>query len=555
MAMTETIQKLYVDGEWYETGETKDVTSPYDGSVVGRVAFGGGADATRAIDAAERAMQSPLPAHKRASVLDGVAALLAERRDEFARTIAQEAGKPIATAGIEVDRAVQTITFSALEARRLTGETVPMDAHPAGEGKAGLILRVPIGIVGAISPFNFPLNLVCHKVGPAFAAGCAVVLKPAGATPLSALLLARAFADAGQPAGWLNVIVGRSGEIGDVLTEDERVKMITFTGSSQVGWGIRQRAHKKKVSLELGNSTPLIVLADADLDKAATAIAANGYAFAGQSCISIQRVYVEDAAHDALIEKLVPKVQALEGGRSAGSGDAGGAGDRRREPRPHQGRGSTTAVAGGAKLLSGGEVGDDGVLRPTLLDDVSLDMDVACHEVFGPVVAVARVSGLEQAIALANGTELRPAGGRVHAGHHEGDARCAGAGVRRRHAERGADLPGRPDALRRRQGVGQHARGAEVRGAGDDRAADDRDQPLTPATPPSRRGHGLDRRPRPDWSQTPLPPPPRVRDRAATRVTAACDMRLAWLRRSRPIRAQSPLRGALQVACPVRDRT
>ncbi|HEV8155027.1 MAG TPA: aldehyde dehydrogenase family protein, partial [Gaiellales bacterium] len=231
--MTETIQKLYVDGEWYETGEAKDVTSPYDGSVVGRVAFGGGADATRAVDAAERAMQSPLPAHKRASVLDGVAALLAERREEFARTIAQEAGKPIATAGIEVDRAVQTITFSALEARRLTGETVPMDAHPAGEGKAGLILRLPIGIVGAISPFNFPLNLVCHKVGPAFAAGCAVVLKPAGATPLSALLLARAFADAGQPAGWLNVIVGRSGEIGDVLAEDERVKMITFTGSSQ----------------------------------------------------------------------------------------------------------------------------------------------------------------------------------------------------------------------------------------------------------------------------------------------------------------------------------
>src|SRR6188472_1767842 len=383
MAMTETIQKLYVDGEWYETGETKDVTSPYDGSVVGRVAFGGGADATRAIDAAERAMQSPLPAHKRASVLDGVAALLAERRDEFARTIAREAGKPIATASIEVDRAVQTITFSALEARRLTGETVPMDAHPAGEGKAGLILRVPIGIIGAISPFNFPLNLVCHKVGPAFAAGCAVVL---------------------QPAGWLNVIVGRSGEIGDVLTEDERVKMITFTGSSQVGWGIRQRAHKKKVSLELGNSTPLIVLADADLDKAATAIAANGYAFAGQSCISIQRVYVEDAAHDALIEKLVPKVQALKVGDPLDPETQVGPvidGENRDRIKAWV----DDAVAGGAKLLSGGELGDDGVLRPTLLDDVSLDMEVACHEVFGPVVAVARVSGLEQAIALANGTD------------------------------------------------------------------------------------------------------------------------------------------------------
>jgi len=263
---------------------------------------------------------------------------------------------------------------------------------------------VPIGIIGAISPFNFPLNLVCHKVGPAFAAGCAVVLKPAGATPLSALLLARAFADAGQPAGWLNVIVGRSGEIGDVLTEDERVKMITFTGSSQVGWGIRQRAHKKKVSLELGNSTPLIVLADADLDKAATAIAANGYAFAGQSCISIQRVYVEDAAHDALIEKLVPKVQALKVGDPLDPETQVGPvidGENRDRIKAWV----DDAVAGGAKLLSGGELGDDGVLRPTLLDDVSLDMEVACHEVFGPVVAVARVSGLEQAIALANGTD------------------------------------------------------------------------------------------------------------------------------------------------------
>ncbi len=404
MAMTETIQKLLVGGEWYETGQQIDVTSPYDGSVVGRVAFGGGDDARRAIDAAEVAMRSPLPAHRRAAILDRVAELLHERRDEFARTIAMEAGKPITTAGVEVDRAVQTITFSALEARRLTGETVPMDAHPAGEGKAGLILRLPIGIVAAISPFNFPLNLVCHKVGPGFAAGCAVVLKPATATPLSALLLAQAFADAGQPAGWLNVIVGKSSEIGDVITDDERVKMITFTGSSQVGWGIRQRAHKKKVSLELGNSTPVIVLADADLEKAATAIAANGYAFAGQSCISVQRVYVEDAAHDALIEKLVPKVEALKVGDPLDpETQVGPVIDD--ENRDRIAGWVNEAVAGGAKLLVGGVVGDDGVLRPALLDEVSLDMAVACHEVFGPVVAVARVSGLDEAIEKANGTE------------------------------------------------------------------------------------------------------------------------------------------------------
>jgi acyl-CoA reductase-like NAD-dependent aldehyde dehydrogenase len=404
MAMTETVQKLLVGGEWYETGNTIDVTSPYDGSVVGRVAFGGGDDARRAIDAAEVAMRSPLPAHRRAAILDRVAELLRERREEFARTIAMEAGKPITTAGIEVDRAVQTITFSALEARRLTGETVAMDAHPAGEGKAGLILRLPIGIVAAISPFNFPLNLVCHKVGPGFAAGCAVVLKPAGATPLSALLLAQAFADAGQPAGWLNVIVGKSSEIGDVIAEDPRVKMITFTGSSQVGWGIRRQAHKKKVSLELGNSTPLIVLADADLEKAATAIAANGYAFAGQSCISVQRVYVEDSAHDALVEKLVPKVEALKVGDPLDpETQVGPVIDA--ENRDRIAGWVDAAVSSGAKLLAGGVVGDDGLLRPTLLDEVSLDMAVACNEVFGPVVAIARVSSLDEAIERANGTE------------------------------------------------------------------------------------------------------------------------------------------------------
>src|SRR3954452_21570188 len=403
MATTETVHKLLIGGEWYETGETIDVTSPYDGSVVGRVAYGGADDARRAIDAAEHAMKTPLPAHKRAAVLDGVAELLRERRDEFARTIAEEAGKPLTTAGMEVDRAVQTMTFSALEARRVTGETVPMDAHPAGEGHAGLILRVPIGIVAAISPFNFPLNLVAHKVGPGFAAGCAVVLKPAGATPLSALLLAQAFEDAGQPAGWLNVIVGKSRDIGDVLTEDERVRMITFTGSSEVGWGIRARANKKKVSLELGNSTPVIVLADADLDRAAAAIALNGYAFAGQSCISVQRVYVEDSVHDALMERLVPKVEALKVGDPLDADtQVGPVIDE--ESRDRIKEWIDDAVAGGAKLVAGGEINEDGVLQPTLLDEVSLDMQVSCKEVFGPVVTVARVSDLDQAIALANGT-------------------------------------------------------------------------------------------------------------------------------------------------------
>src|SRR6476646_6296930 len=400
---TEAVRKILVDGEWYETGETLDVRSPFDGSVVAQVAYGGAADARRAIEAAAAAMQNPVPAHERAAVLDRLAAILRDRRDEFAETIAREAGKPIATAQAEADRAVQTVLFSAVEARSLGGEVIGMDAHPAGSGHAGLVMRLPIGVVGAISPFNFPLNLVAHKVAPAFAAGCAVVLKPAGATPLSALLLAQAFEDAGQPAGWLNVVVGKSSEIGDAMIEDERVRLITFTGSSAVGWKLRERASRKKVSLELGNSTPVIVLADADLDKAAAAVATHGYSFAGQSCISVQRVYVEDSAYDEFVEKVRPKVEALVTGDPLDPATQVGPvideGNRDRIQAWVK-----EAVSGGAKLLAGGDTDDSGLLRPTLLGDVDLDMKVACDEVFGPVVTLARVSDLDEAVEKANGT-------------------------------------------------------------------------------------------------------------------------------------------------------
>ena len=401
---TESVRKILVNGEWYETGETLDVTSPFDGSVVAQVAYGGRADAERAVDAAAKAMETPVPAHERAAVLDRVAALLRERRDDLARIISQEAGKPITTAQVEAERAVQTILFSAHEARGLGGELIGMDAHPAGVNHAGMVVRRPIGVVGAISPFNFPLNLVAHKIGPAFAAGCACVLKPATATPLSALALAQAFADAGQPAGWLNVIVGKSSEIGDVLIDDDRVKLITFTGSSDVGWKLRSRAARKKVNLELGNSTPLIVMADADVEKAATAVAANGYAFAGQSCISIQRVYVEDGAYDRFVDALQPKVQALvTGDPSDPATQVGPVIDE--ENRDRILSWVKEAVDAGATLLAGGETDENGLLRPTLLGDVDLDMQVACREVFGPVVTLARVSDIQDAVDKANGTD------------------------------------------------------------------------------------------------------------------------------------------------------
>src|SRR5213080_3439869 len=317
MAATATERKLFVGGEWIETGAWLDVRSPYSGDVVGRVAKAGAEETRKAIDAAERAMRAPLPAHKRAEILVRVAGALGRRLEEAAKLISDEAGKPLKAARVEAARAMSTYTFAAVEARKLAGEMIPMDAAQAGEGKVAFTLRRPIGVVGAISPFNFPLNLVAHKIAPALAAGCAVVLKPASQTPMSALLLAELEEEAGLPPGWLNVVVGPASELGDVLLEDDRVKAITFTGSGPVGWKLRERAPKKKVNLELGNATPVIVAADADLDVAAEKIATNAFSFAGQSCISIQRVYVDRDVYDTLLERLVPRVEALKVGDPA----------------------------------------------------------------------------------------------------------------------------------------------------------------------------------------------------------------------------------------------
>src|ERR671927_322061 len=309
MATVATERKVFVGGEWVETGEEIEVRSPYSGEVVGRVAKAGAAETRRAVDAAERAMAEPLPAHKRAEILVRVAGYLGRRHDEVARTISDEAGKPMKAARVEAKRAMSTYTMAAVEARKLAGEIVPMDASQAGEGKLAFTLRRPVGVVAAITPFNFPLNLVAHKLAPALAAGCAVVLKPASQTPLSALLLAELEEEAGLPPGWLNVLVGPSAEIGDVLVEDERVRAITFTGSGAVGWRLKERAAKKKVNLELGNATPVIVAADADVPLAAAKVAQNAFSFAGQSCISVQRVYVERSAYDDFLEELVPLVE------------------------------------------------------------------------------------------------------------------------------------------------------------------------------------------------------------------------------------------------------
>ncbi|HEX8803147.1 MAG TPA: aldehyde dehydrogenase family protein, partial [Acidimicrobiales bacterium] len=291
------------------------VRSPYDGHEVGRVPSCTAEHVDRAVAAARARLAEPLPAHERAAVLDRAAVLLADRQEDFARTIAEEAAKPIRTARIEAERAVDTFRFSAVEARSLAGDVVPIDASSAGEGKLAFTLRVPVGVVAAISPFNFPLNLVAHKVAPAIAAGCPVVLKPASQTPLSALALADALLDeCGLPPGWLNVVTGGGSAVGDPLVDHPDVALVTFTGSPEVGWGIRARAPRKKVGLELGNNSPVIVEPDADWRGAAAKIRVAGFSHAGQSCISTQRIYVHRSIADAFVAELVDQVSTLEVG-------------------------------------------------------------------------------------------------------------------------------------------------------------------------------------------------------------------------------------------------
>jgi acyl-CoA reductase-like NAD-dependent aldehyde dehydrogenase len=382
------------------TAEFVEVHSPYSGEVVGRAPRGGAEETRRAVDAAAAALESPLPAHKRAEILVRVAGLIGRQHEEVARTISEEAGKPIKTARVEASRAMSTYTFAAVEARKLAGHMIPMDAAQAGDGKLALTIRRPVGVVGAISPFNFPCNLVAHKIAPALAAGCPVVLKPASATPLSALLLAELEAEAGLPDGWLHVVVGSASEIGDVLVEDERVRLITFTGSGEVGWKLQERAPRKRVKLELGNSTPAIVAADADVEAAAAKLAANAFSFAGQSCISVQRIYVERARFDDFVQAFVPKVEALKvGDPSDDETDVGPVIDADARERIRAWIAETKG-----DVLAGGDDGD--LIRPTVIANVADDEKVSCEEVFGPVVVVNPFDSLDEAIERANGTRF-----------------------------------------------------------------------------------------------------------------------------------------------------
>jgi acyl-CoA reductase-like NAD-dependent aldehyde dehydrogenase len=385
------------------TGAWIDVRAPYDGALIGRVPACGPEQVNDAVRAAKAALGAgPLAAWRRAEILDRAAQLLAQRTEDLARVIAAESAKPIKTARIEAQRAISTFTFAAVAARTLAGDVVPMDASAAGEGKLAFTLRVPIGVVGAISPFNFPLNLVAHKVAPAIAAGCPVVLKPASQTPLSALTLARMLLDeCGLPAGHLNVVTGGGGTVGNAIVDHPDIALITFTGSPEVGWGIRARAARKKVGLELGNNAPLIIEPSADVETAAKKVSVAGFSHAGQSCISTQRIYVHTSVQERFLDALVPLVEGLTIGDPLEEVTDVSAlistGERDRVQSWVD-----EAIAAGAQILAGGKIREDGLLAPTVIGDVTPDMKICANEVFGPVVGVATYTTLDEALRLAN---------------------------------------------------------------------------------------------------------------------------------------------------------
>ena len=405
---------MLVGGSWIsaKAGVSEDVTSPYDGSVVGTVPVAGPDDVEAALAAAEAgaARWRRTPAHERMRILLRAAQLADDRAGEIARMISSEVGKTITEATGEASRSGEIIRLAAFEGTQLYGDTLPLDANRGtGPDKIGFTLRQPCGVVVAISPFNYPALLVLHKLAPALAAGNAVVLKPARTTPLTALALAACFVDAGLPEGVLSVLPGPGGELGDLLVADPRVRKISFTGSTAIGERITRRAGVKKLSLELGASCPVIVLPDADLDLASSAVATGGYVNAGQVCISVQRVIAHPAVSGDFLDALVPKVEAIRVGDP--SAPETGMGTLISTSEAERVRQSIAAAsASGARVLTGGER-DGSMVAPTVVADVDPYSPFAQKELFGPAVAVSTAADWDSAITQANGTAYGLAAG------------------------------------------------------------------------------------------------------------------------------------------------
>jgi acyl-CoA reductase-like NAD-dependent aldehyde dehydrogenase len=397
--------RLLVDGRWIETGEWLPVTNKYSGEVYASLPMSRQEDVDSAITAAARAaaVMAEMPAHKRSEILLRAATLLQQRREDFARTIATEAGKALKYASIEVERAISTFTLASEEAKRLHGETLPLDAVPAGEGYFGFYVRRPVGVVAAISPFNFPLNLVAHKVAPALAAGNTLVLKPASYTPITAVKLCQILEQSGLPPGGINLVVGPGSTVGEWLVTDPRVAKVTFTGSAAVGRRILQIAGIKKVTLELGNTSPVIIAPDADLDYAARRCAVGAYYNSGQVCISVQRIYSQRPVYEPFTERFLRASEAMIVGDPLDERVDVGPMIELREAERIEGW-VDEARSAGARVLTGGRR-EGPIYVPTVLTEVKPEMKVVAQEAFAPVASVIACDDFEESLRQADATE------------------------------------------------------------------------------------------------------------------------------------------------------
>lgn len=396
---------LHIRSQWVDRDDTVAVENKYDGSVVEEVSVATPEDVADAIDAANEATETmaTMPAHERASILRETSRLIDERSEEFAQAMAKEAGKPIETARGEVGRAVGTFSIAAGEAERLGGEEVPLDATPGNGNRVMFTKRFPKGVIGAIAPFNFPLNLVAHKLAPAIAGGNTVVLKPATTTPICSIKLAEVLFEAGLPRDALNLVIGPGSTVGEALLDSDDIDHYTFTGSRSVGEYVKEKSGLASVSLELGNNSPVIVHEDAgDLADAASRIIDGGFTYAGQMCISVQRVLAHESVHDELVDELVSQVQELVVGdpltEETDVGPLISEEDAERIVEWIQ-----NAEDAGAEVLTGGERSGS-VVEPTVIDGADQEMDVVCREAFAPVVAVQTYEDLAVAVEKANDT-------------------------------------------------------------------------------------------------------------------------------------------------------
>ncbi|SDM35087.1 aldehyde dehydrogenase family protein [Bacillus sp. OK048] len=395
---------LYINGEWLESNETMKVYDKFSDEVIGEVAVAGEQDIDAAIQAANDAMNNrPLAAHERFEILRRTAELVKINADEIAKLIAREGGKPLKDALAEVNRGVAVITTAAEEAKRIHGETVPLDAVPGSENRMGLYIRVPVGVIAAVTPFNFPINLVVHKVAPAIAAGCAVVLKPASMTPLSAIYLCKLLEEAGLPKGYINLVVGSGRTVGDYLVAHPGKKMVTFTGSPSVGLRIKKNSGFNRVTLELGNNSGNIVHDDADIDLAADLLAKRAFGSAGQFCVSVQRIYVQENILEYFTQKMIEATNLLVVGNPLEEAtDVGPMISLKEAERVEEW--VREAVQEGAEVVVGGNR-EGAMMYPTILKNVNSKMKVVCEEVFGPLASIIPYKTFDEAIEYVNDSE------------------------------------------------------------------------------------------------------------------------------------------------------